>query len=96
MVVVFFGCFGMIVDLHFVSIVYRHPGFLGFDGNPYEDAGIAVEFLHLVHHTDRAVLKFSFCGIQKSHTALARDHSVYHEMVSRSHLLPAGQIFPVE
>src|SRR5207245_4014551 len=41
-ILVLVGFFGLVVNLHLVAVVDRHPGFAGLDGDANEDAGVVV------------------------------------------------------
>ena len=67
MVIIFIGRFRMIIDLHLVAIIYRHPFFEGLDRYPDKHPGVAVEFLHFKNNPDGTIFKFSFRRIQEPH-----------------------------
>src|SRR6516162_4329915 len=86
----------MIVNLHFIAIVHRHPFFPRFDGNADEHSGIVIEVTHLVAHANHAVAKLSPGSVEQPHTAIGTDKAAFDLIASRPHVLPSRQVFPVE
>ena len=86
----------MIVNLHLVAVVDRHPLFARLDRNANEDAGVVVRVAHLEDHTNAAVADFAAGPVEKSHAAARFDESVFDGIATRADMLPAGEVFAVE
>ncbi len=89
-VFVFFGVFGLIVDLDFVTVVDWHPGLARLDGNADEDAGIVVVIAHFVDDSDVAVAEFLGGPVQEAHAAVGADQAVFYGVFAGAYVFPAG------
>jgi hypothetical protein len=96
MVIIFIGSFRVIIDLHLITIIYRHPFLEGLYGYPDKHPGVAVEFLHFENNPNGTILKLSFRRIQESHPTRAPDQAVLHGMCSFADLLPSAQILSIK
>src|SRR5271165_1476535 len=86
---------GIIVDLHFEAIVYRHPLFAGLNRNADEHSRIVVLVAHLVDHVDHAVANLAARPVEQAHAAVGADQSLFYGIAARAHVLPSGQILAV-
>src|SRR6267154_6635288 len=93
---VFLGIFRLIVDLHFVAVVHRHPRLARLDGNANIDAGIVVVIAHLEYNANSAVTKFAGRPIEKSYAAVRLNQAVLDGHIAWPDVLPSGKIFAVE
>src|SRR5437870_7682803 len=72
----------MIVDLHFVTIMHRHPCFTGFDGNTDENSRIVVFIAHLEHNVNFTVADLSSHAVEQAHSAVRADQAVFHRIAA--------------
>ena len=87
---------GMIIDLHFETVVHWHPLFARLDRNADEDARIVILVAHLVHHMDHAIANLPARPVKQAHPAVSADQPVFYGVPARANMLPPGQIFAVE
>src|SRR5215472_4882862 len=95
-VLVFIRRLGVVVDLHFVAVVHRHPFFARLDGNADEDAGVVIFVAHSEDHADSTVADGPGGPVQQAHAAVSLDESVFDGHEAGANVLPAVQVLAVE
>src|SRR5271166_1866330 len=86
----------MVVDLHLVAVVHRHPLFSWLDGDADEHARVVVLVAHFVHHADDAVTHRAGGPIEQAHASVGLDESVLDGHVSRADVFPAIEVLAIE
>src|SRR5205823_10677207 len=83
----------MIVDLHFVTIMHRHPCFTGFDGNTDENSRIVVFIANLEHNVNFTVADLSSHAVEQAHSAVRAGQPGSHATAPGASRFPACEIF---
>src|SRR5216684_7914985 len=96
MVLVLFRSFGMVVDLHLESVMYRHPLLARLHWNANKNSRIIVFIAHAEDHMDLAIANFAARPVQQAHAAVSLDQAFLHRVSARAHVLPAVQILTIE
>ena len=83
--VVFFirAALGVVVDLHFVAVVDRHPFFARLDGDADEDARVVVFIAHAEDHVESAILERAGGPIEQAHAAVRVDQVRFQRSCGR-------------
>src|SRR5579871_394848 len=95
-ILVLAGGFGVIIDLHFETIMHRHPLFAGLDRNADEDTGIVVLIPHLVHHVQHAIADLAAGPVEQPHAAMRTDQAIFHRVSTWSDMFPVGEVFTIK
>src|SRR6185369_1892832 len=95
-VIVFVRLLRLVVDLHFVSVVHWHPRLPRFYRDTNEDSCIVVFILHAEDDANLTVAEFLSRPVEQTHAAMGFDQPLFHSHSAGAHMLPSGQIFPVE
>ena len=96
MIVVLVRSFRVIIDLHFVAVMNRHPRLSWLERNTDEHSGIIVGVAHFVDHSNARVAHFAAHPIQKSHAAMRFNQSILDSIAAWPDMLPAGKVFAVK
>src|SRR5271165_663265 len=86
----------MVIDLHLVAVVHRHPGLARLDGDADEDAGVVVLVHHLVDDAEGAVAHRAGGPVEQAHASVGADESVLDGHAAGANVLPAIEVLAVE
>ena len=86
----------MIVDLHFVAVVDRHPWLSRVNGDANKDAGIIVEIAHFIDDANPAMAELAAGPVQQAHAAMGFDQAIFNRHITGADVFPAGKVLAVE
>jgi hypothetical protein len=95
-IVIFVGFFRLVIDLHFVTVVHRHPRLAGLDRNTNVNSGVIVVIAHLVHHADHAIAELSSRPVEQTHPTMSVDQPIFDGHLTGADVLSPHQIFPIK
>ncbi len=87
---------GLVIDLHLVAVIHRHPSFARLDGNADKDSGVVVVIAHLVNNANHAISKLAAGPVKQPHAAMGADQPIFHGHFAGPDVLPAGQVLAIE